>query len=306
LQGANNQAGERQADEGGRKPHGQRDVEERHDGENAQIHDGGRKRDAGLSIAAHTGIGLRLARQHHRGCGRRIKPAQSRHPQAARGGGPIALRQVTRIGQAADHDQRQPGVARRDGGECRHRLVRQQRQHDAGQDQKFTGGDDFVDVDAPRQRVKLLAPGEQQNGEHRESHRKPGRQSERNGTEKISVDVERRYDDPDIRLAFVVGLADVLTVEDREPGAEHDQSGGERNEMGRVEQIKHAAGGGEDRKRANAAGAADVAVGEKVLIGEAEKQAQPDQERCAAERRCRNHRSLSSRPSWQLDWTYHK
>ena len=100
----------------------------------------------------------------------------------------------------------------------------------------------------------------------------------------------------------------MLTVEDREPTAEHDQSGGERDEMGRVEQIKHAACRGEDREGADAARAPDVAMGEKVLKGEAEKQAQPDQERCAGERRCSNHRitALGRCRSWQLDRTYHR
>ena len=131
--------------------------------------------------------------------------------------------------------------------------------------------------------MKLFAAGEQQNGDDGEAHGEPGRQRQRDRAEQIGVDVERRHHQPDIRLALVVALADMLPVEDREPNAEHDQSGGERDEMGRVEQVEHATGGGEDRKGADAAWSANVAVGEKVLKGEAEKQAQPDQKRRAAQ-----------------------
>ena len=94
------------------------------------------------------------------------------------------------------------------------------------------------------------------------------------GAEKISVNIEHRHDQPDIRLAFVVVFADMLAIENGEPNAEHDQPGGEWEEMGRVEEVEHAAGGGEDREGADAARTPDVAMGEEVLIGEAEKQAQ--------------------------------
>ena len=172
-------------------------------------------------------------------------------------------------------------MARRDGGECGHRLVRQQRQDDAGQDQEFAGGDDLVDIDAPRELVKFLAPGEQKNRDDRETHRKPGRQRQCDRAQKISVNIERRHHQPDIRLAFVVAFADMLTIENGEPNAEHDQPGGDWEEMGRVEEVKHAAGGGEDRKGADAARAPDVTVGEEVLKSKAEKEAQPDQKCCA-------------------------
>ena len=95
------------------------------------------------------------------------------------------------------------------------------------------------------------------------------------------MDIERRHHQPDIRLAFLVALADMLTIENREPNAEHDQPGSEREEMGRVEEVEHAAGGSEDRKGADAARAPDVTVGEEVLKSEAEKEAQPDQKCCA-------------------------
>ena len=101
--------------------------------------------------------------------------------------------------------------------------------------------------------------------------------------QQIGVDIERRHHQPDIRLAFVVAFADMLAIENGEPNAEHDQPGSEWEEMGRVEEVKHAAGGGEDRKGADAARAPDVAVGEEVLISEAEKEAQPDQQSSAAQ-----------------------
>src|SRR5262245_30750516 len=82
--------------------------------------------------------------------------------------------------------------------------------------------------------MKFLPPGEQQHSDDCEAHGKPRRQRERDGAEQISVDIQRRYYQPDIRLAFFVALADMLPVEHREPNAEHDQSGGERDEVGRV------------------------------------------------------------------------
>ncbi|HEX3504563.1 MAG TPA: hypothetical protein VHU22_14320 [Xanthobacteraceae bacterium] len=51
-------------------------------------------------------------------------------------------------------------MPRRNRSERRDRLVRQQRQDNSGQDQELAGGDDFLDFDAPRQIVQLLAPGE--------------------------------------------------------------------------------------------------------------------------------------------------
>jgi len=134
--------------------------------------------------------------------------------------------------------------------------------------------------------VKLLAPGKQKNSDNRETDRKPWRQRERDRAQKISVDVERWYDQPDIRLAFIVAFADMLTIENGKPDAEDDQPGSERHETGWVEQVEHAAGGGEDRKSADAARTPDVAVREEVLVGEAEKEAQADQQCRAAQGRC--------------------
>jgi len=66
-------------------------------------------------------------------------------------------------------------LARRDAGQRRHRLVRQQRQHDPGQDQKLAGGDDLLHVDAPRRVVQPGAAGQQQNPRYRRRHRDPWR-----------------------------------------------------------------------------------------------------------------------------------
>jgi hypothetical protein len=120
--------------------------------------------------------------------------------------------------------------------------------------------------------------GEQEDRGHGECHRHPVRQRQGDGAKDVGVDVEHEHDQPDVALAFLVGLAEMLTIKQREPGAEHDEPGGERNEMRRIEHVKDAAGGGEHRKGANAARALGVAVSEKVLEGEAEKQAQAEQE----------------------------
>ena len=60
----------------------------------------------------------------------------------------------------------------------------------------MAGGDDFANVDPPRQRVKLLAPGQQKNGDDRVGYGEPRRQRERDGANYIGVYVERRYDQP--------------------------------------------------------------------------------------------------------------
>ena len=88
------------------------------------------------------------------------------------------------------------------------------------------------------------------------------------------MDVEQGNDQPDIRLAGLVVLTDMLAIEDRQPSAEHEQAGGERDEMDRIEQVEHAAGEREHRKRADAARAPGVGAGEEILEGQAEKQAQ--------------------------------
>ena len=53
--------------------------------------------------------------------------------------------------------------------------------------------------------------------------------------------------------------------------------------MYRIEQIEHAAGRGEHRKRANAARMLGVAAGKEILEGEAEKQAQAEEKPNAGE-----------------------
>jgi hypothetical protein len=73
-------------------------------------------------------------------------------------------------------------------------------------------------------------------------------------------------------------LADMLAIEDREPDAEHDKTGGEGEEMRRVEEVEDAASGGEQRKGANAARTPGVAVREKILESEAKEQAQTEKE----------------------------
>lgn len=133
----------------------------------------------------------------------------------------------------------------------------------------------------PRQRVQLLAAGEQQNHGDRGADRDPVRQSERHRAEEIGVDVEQGNDQSDIRLAGLVGLTDMPAVEDRQPGAEHQKAGGERDEMHRIEQVEHAAGERQHRKRADAARAPGVGAGEEILEGEAEKQAQRHKQRDA-------------------------
>ena len=177
----------------------------------------------------------------------------------------------------------------RDRRQRRHRLVGKERQDDAGEDQEFAGDRDLPDVDPPRQRVQFLAAGEQQDHGDRGADRDPVRQRERHRAEEIGVDVEQGNDQPDIRLAGLVGLTDMLAIEDREPGAEHQKAGGERDEMHRIEQVEHAAGERQHRKGADAARAPGVGAGEEILEGQAEKQAQRHKQRGARHRRRSDH-----------------
>ena len=48
--------------------------------------------------------------------------------------------------------------------------------------------------------------------------------------------VEDRHYQSDIRLTFFVGFLDVPSIEDRQPGAKHDEAGGERDEVRWIEQ----------------------------------------------------------------------
>jgi len=258
-------------------------VEERHDRQDTQIHDRGGKRNAGLSLPFHGIIRFCLPRQHHRRRRRRIKAAEGRHPQSARGRGPVALRQIARVGQGANDDECEPHLPRRDRRQVGHRLVRQKRQDDAGQDQELTGGDDLLQFDAARQRVQLFAAGEQQYRGHGKRHRDPRRQRKRDGAENIGVGVEHRHYETDIPLVLFVTIAEVLVIRDGKPDPEHDEAGGERNEMCRIEKVEDAAGGSQQRKGADAARTLDFAVGEKIFESQAEKQAQTEQERRAGQ-----------------------
>ena len=84
-------------------------------------------------------------------------------------------------------------------------------------------------------------------------------------------------------------LAHMRAVIDDEPSAEDEKAAGKRNEMNGIDQIEHAAREREHRKSADAAGPALVGVGEEILKGEPEEEAQAEQERDAGWRRCRDH-----------------
>ena len=169
-------------------------------------------------------------------------------------------------------------------------MVRQQRQHDAGEDQKFAGGHDFPDLDAPCQAVKLLAAGEQKHRGDRHRHGDPRVKRQRDGAEQISEHIEKRHDEADTRLVRLrLMLVDMREVVDEEPSTQHQKPAGERQEMHRVEQIKHSAHQREHRKAADAAGPPLVGVGEIFLEGEAEEEAQAQEQGDVSGRRRRDH-----------------
>jgi hypothetical protein len=108
------------------------------------------------------------------------------------------------------------------------------------------------------------------------------RQSERGGPKQIGDDIEQRNDDAGIGLIrLLLMLLGVETVIDQQPRAEHEEPRGERDETRAVEQIERAAGEREQRKGADAARPPLVGMGEEVLEGEAEEEAQTEQERNA-------------------------
>ena len=128
------------------------------------------------------------------------------------------------------------------------------------------------------------------------------------GAQQISVDIEGRHDQPDIRLAFVVAFADMLAIENGEPNAEHDQPGSEWEEMGRVEEVEYAAGGGEDREGADAARAPDRCCGRRSPRKRSrERGSSPISSATPLSEGAEMHRKIASIAirSWQLDWTYH-
>ena len=96
------------------------------------------------------------------------------------------------IGNGADRQQRQPRLVGRERGECRHRLVRQQRQHQAGEDQELAGDDDLAQLQPARQGVQALAAGQQQHRGDGDADREPGRLGQRDRAQQIGEDVADR------------------------------------------------------------------------------------------------------------------
>ena len=113
-----------------------------------------------------------------------------------------------------------------------------------------------------------------------------GGRRQRNGAEKISVNIEHRHDQLDIGFRGVVLVPYTLAVKNREPGAEHDETGGEGDEVDRVEDVKHPAGSGEHRKSAYAARTLRLGVGKEILECQSEKQAQAEKQGNAGQGRC--------------------
>ena len=92
------------------------------------------------------------------------------------------------------------------------------------------------------------------------------------------MNVECRHDQADIWLAFFVLFAQMLTIEHGQPGPEHNEAAGERDEMVGIEQVKYAAAEREHRKRADAARTLGVGAGEKFFECQPEKQAQAEKQ----------------------------
>ena len=177
----------------------------------------------------------------------------------------------------------------RDRRQRRHRLVGKERQDDAGEDQEFARDRDLPDVERRASACSFSRPVSSRTTATVVPTAIQCGKASVDRAEEIGVDIEQGNDQPDIRLAGLVGLTDMLAIEDRQPGAEHQKAGGEWDEMHRIEQVEHAAGKRQHRKRADAARAPGVGAGEEILEGEAEKQAQRHKQRDARHRRRSDH-----------------
>ena len=77
---------------------------------------------------------------------------------------------------------------------------------------------------------------------------------------------------------LLVMFANMLGVEDGEPGPEHQQTTGERKEMDGIEEVQHASGKRQHRECADPPWAFRCRVGEKILERQAEKKAQSEKQ----------------------------
>jgi hypothetical protein len=66
-------------------------------------------------------------------------------------------------------------------------------------------------------------------------------------------------------------------VEDEEPGTQDQKTAGEGDEARRIEEVEHAAGESEKRKRANATRTPRPGARKELLEGQAEKKAQGEE-----------------------------
>jgi hypothetical protein len=227
-------------------------------------------------MTPHRGVSFSLARQDHGGRRRRIQAAQRGHPQSACRHRQIALGKIADIGQGADDNQGEPGLAGCDTREARHGHGRQQRQDQARQDEKLAGGHDFLHFDAAGQLVQPLTAGEEQHRDHRRPDRDPVGQRQRDGPQEIGVHIQQQHHQPDIRLSVLVTLSDVLTIKHEEPRSEQHEAPGEGDEPVPIKEVQHPASEREHRERADAARACRAGVREDILKGQPEKEAQSE------------------------------
>lgn len=104
------------------------------------------------------------------------------------------------------------------------------------------------------------------------------RQSERDGAEQISVNVEHHDEEADIGFAWSVALPHMLSIVDDQPRPKHQQPAGERDEMHRIEKVEDAAGQRQHRESADAARPLRIRASEEIFKRQAEKEAQPKKE----------------------------
>src|SRR5271169_574313 len=101
--------------------------------------------------------------------------------------------------------------------------------------------------------MKSFTTSQEQDRRYRGSNSHPIRQCQSDRTKQIGEHIEHQNDYADIWLSLLVAFANVLPIEDSEPGSEHEKTAGKRNEMHWFEEVEHASGQRQQRECANAA-----------------------------------------------------
>ena len=96
--------------------------------------------------------------------------------------------------------------------------------------------------------------------------------------EQVGQDITNRHHQADVRKPVRVGLAKVLPIITGQPGTQGQQSGAKWQKVRGVQPVKQGTGQGEQRKTSNAARPFLVRARVEFLEGEAQEEAEGDQQ----------------------------